>query len=656
MGDTSRINLPPEQETIWAKCFQPTGSFVDFNKGEIAQSISHRFDKITSRFPERIAVKTATQALTYAELNASSNRLARALPRREGNQEAVVLLLDKGASLMAAMLAVLKAGKFFVLLDPGFPATRLQAVLEDCQARLVITDRSNYALARSLVIGDSRIIEFEAIGCAGDPEDPRLPISPQRPAFITYTSGSTGKPKGVLQTHRNLLHNIMLRTHAMPICAEDRIALLPSGTSNAIMNAFFGLLNGAMLLPFDVRKEGLNRLGTWLAEERITFLWISSPLFRTFCESLTPEQTFPDLRLLRLMSETVYRSDINLYKRQFSANCLFVNALHSSETGPLAIYFMDRNTELAGEEVPVGYAMEDKEILLLGDDGNKVGFNEVGEIVVKSAYLSPGYWRQPGLTAAKFKPDPQDGEKQLYYTGDLGSMRPDGCLVHKGRKDFRVKIRGYGVETGEVEKILYQHEAVSEVVVVAREHGPGETRLVAYFASRCGQSLRGSELRAFLTDKIPEHMIPSSFVYLDRLPLTPNGKVDRRALPTPGNSRPDLDGVYVEPRTSLEELLAKIWAEVLVLDRIGVHDNFFDLGGHSLAATRVVSRVLKQFQVEVPLKSLFHSPTVGEMAAVITEHQAKKLSARDLDRIMAELESVSDEQAKLLSAQDNTEG
>jgi acyl carrier protein len=230
-------------------------------------------------------------------------------------------------------------------------------------------------------------------------------------------------------------------------------------------------------------------------------------------------------------------------------------------------------------------------------------------------------------------------------------MLPDGCLIHKGRKDFRVKIRGYGVEVAEVETVILAHDSIREAVVVARQNESGEDQLVAYCTS-CSPPANTAELRSFLRQKLPEYMIPSAFVILDAMPRTVAGKLDRRGLPDPGNSRPDLDTPYAAPRTPAEIEVEHLWREVLSLDRIGVHDNFFDLGGHSLAATRVVSQVIKKFQLEIPLQSLFRSPTIAQMAEVIAQSQANKIDAADLNRMLAELESLTDEQAQQIITQD----
>ena len=651
MSDNHRMNsnLPPEQEAIRAKCFHPSGTFVEFTKEEIEQSIPERFEKIAQMYPDRIAVKEIDHIVTYAELHGMGNRVARVITSERGNQAEPVALLIKSVVLLAtAMLGVLKAGKFFVIIDPSFQAARIRELLEDSQAAIVISDRQNVSLAKELATARLPLLEMESIDSYASDENLKIHVPSKALACIVYTSGSTGQPKGVMLAHRYVLHHTMLRSSDDHACERDRMTLLASGTASAVNDVFCALLTGAALFPFDVQKEGVNRLASWLLQQKITISQISSPLFRNLCEVFTGAERFADLRVIRLRSEAVYRSHVDLYKRFFPFPCVLINSLTSTETGLLRSYVIDHNSEITGNEVPLGYAVEDKEIFLLNEESHEVGFNRVGKIVVRSKYLSPGYWNRPDLTEAKFKPDPEGAEEHLYLTGDLGVMLPDGCLVHKGRKDFRVKIRGYGVELVEVEKCLRDHAKIRDVVVVAPAGDSGEARLVAYFTSFRESSPTVSELRVFLKKNLPDYMVPSAFVMLDTIPLTPNGKLDRQALPEPDKLRPRLDTSYAAPTIPAEEQLAEIWSQILALDRVGVHDNFFDLGGHSLAATRVMSQVIKTFQLELPLQSLFQSPTVAEMAAVIAEHQGKKLDKKELNRILTEMELLSDTEASRL--------
>jgi acyl-CoA synthetase (AMP-forming)/AMP-acid ligase II/acyl carrier protein len=600
-------------------------------------------------YPDRVAVKAADGALTYIELNTMANNLAREIIKERGNNaESVALLMENGTARMVAMLGILKVGKFFALLDPALPKPRLAATLEDSRATLLIADSKNASVARDVITRGCQLMAFVSANGVKAAEEHWPQKSPNAFACIFYTSGSTGQAKGVVWSHRNVLHQAMLFTNAYHSCTQDRISLLTTGTGSAVTNAFFALLTGATLLPFDVRREGAGRLANWLSDENVSICFIGVPLFRNLCETLTAKAKFPGLRLVWLKSESVYKTDFDLYKKYFPSRCLLINGLASSEAGFLTLCLFDHNSEIRGVELPVGYPVKDKEILLLNDMGEKVGFNAVGEIAVRSQFLSLGFWGRAHPSETKFKLDPVVNEKDLHLTGDLGLMLPDGCLIHKGRKDFRVKVRGYGVELAEVEKCLRNHAKIRDVVVVAGGSDSGEGRLVAYFTCSDQPNPTVSELRVFLKKNLPDYMVPSAFVRLDTIPLTPNGKLDRKALPEPDKLRPQLDTWYAAPRSPTEEQLAEIWSQVLSLDRVGVHDNFFDLGGHSLAATRVVSRVIKQFQLEVSLQSLFQSPTVAEMAAVIAEHQGKKLDKKELNRILTEMESLSEAEASRL--------
>ena len=344
----------------------------------------------------------------------------------------------------------------------------------------------------------------------------------------------------------------------------------------------------------------------------------------------------------------------NSTKGTFRETSILVIRLGSTETGSLGRYFIDSVESRAfHERVPVGYAVQDTHILLLDENGKDVEFNRIGEIAAQSRYLSPGYWRMPELTEARFLPDPNGGDQRIYLTGDLGRILPDGCLEHFGRKDHQVKIRGFSVAVAEIEAALLSLESIKEAVVVGRGDSSAEQQLIAYLVAARNPAPTVSELRTVLRGKLPDYMIPSAFVEMDALPLLPTGKVDRQALPALVPARPALDTSFVTPRTGVEETIAGIWSEVLALNTVGVHDNFFDLGGHSLTAARVVSRVIKEFLIEVPLQSLFQSPTVAEMAAVITENQAKVLRDGGLERIVAELESMSDEGARRRLAEAN---
>lgn len=641
--------LPPSQELIGGKCFHPTGTFVEFNKEEIEQSIPKRFEEQARKYSDRTAITTGNHVLTYDQLNQGANRLSVAILSQRGDrQEPIALLLEQGASAISAILGVLKAGKIYVPLDTTYPQARIEYILEDSQAAVIVTNNRNFSLARELAKHNRcQLLNIDELDASSFVEEPDSSISPDSLAWILYTSGSTGQPKGVVQTHRNVLHDIMNYTNAFHICQVDRLILLTSYSVVDTVRTMYGaLLNGASLYPLDVKEEGLTHLADWLNHHQITIYRSFSTLFRHFIDTLDGEQQFPKLRLLYLCGEPVYRKDLELYKRHFSPDCIFVNGIGSTECLTYRWYLMDKKTQVNDNNVPVGYPLEDIEVLLLDDDGKEVAFNEIGEMSVKSRYLSPGYWCRPEVSQVKFLPDPNGGDEWIYRTGDLGLILDDGCLVHMGRKDFQAKIRGYRIEVSEIEAVLVNIDNIKEAVVVLREDRPRDKYLAAYIVPSRQPAPTITTLRHALAEKLPGYMIPSVFVILDTLPLLPNGKLDRHGLPHPDGCRPILDTPFIAPETPVEQALAKIWAEVLNVNHLGARDNFFDLGGHSLTATQIVSQVIKQFRVKLPLRSLFHSPTVAEMAIVIAEHQEKKLDQKELEDILVKLESLTDEEAE----------
>jgi non-ribosomal peptide synthetase component F len=292
----------------------------------------------------------------------------------------------------------------------------------------------------------------------------------------------------------------------------------------------------------------------------------------------------------------------------------------------------------------LGYPVQETEVVLLNEDGSAAEI--YGEIGIRSEHVALGYWRRPELTKAVFLPEPEGGSRQLYRTGDLGRLTADGSIRFLGRRDHQVKIRGYRVEVGEIETVLAHYTGVQQAVVLARQDAPEDKRLVAYVVPDRSASLTAIELRNYLKLKLPEYMIPAAFVMLDSLPLTPNGKLDRKALPAPSLTSPELNETFVAPRTAVETKLASIWSDVLKVDKVGIHDNFFDLGGHSLLATQVVSRVHEAFHIELPLRTLFEYPTVSGLAEQIAQSEAPMISQEEMTNLLANLESLSDEEAR----------
>jgi acyl-coenzyme A synthetase/AMP-(fatty) acid ligase/acyl carrier protein len=396
-----------------------------------------------------------------------------------------------------------------------------------------------------------------------------------------------------------------------------------------------------MLFPFDIEKESIGSLARLLKSEEITCYESVPTIFRYLVGQLDETWTFPRMRLLQLGGDLLYRSDITSYKKYFPDACIMMNRLSAGETANLCVFFIDKHTEIDTSIVPVGYPMEGKKIFLFDDTQNEVGVNQIGKIAVASRYLSSGYWNNSELTNQKFL------DSELYVSGDLARMLPDGCLVYVGRQDDQVKIRGAKVEIGELEAVLSEHPEIRQAAVIAFDRSNGDKYLTAYVVCRSQPAPRVTDIRDYLGKKMPDYMIPSAFIFMESLPLT-NGKVDRKALPRPDDKRPALTAPFALPASEIEKSLVRIWEEVLEVRPIGNHDRFFDLGGHSLSASKVVSRVIQQFQLDIPLRSLFESPTIAEMATVITAHQGKILDEQGMTQLIDELDALPEEEAERL--------
>jgi amino acid adenylation domain-containing protein len=640
--------MPQNNPAVSAHRIAPDNAFVPFPKDEVEQSVPARFESIVRRYPKRLAIKTREQHCTYEELNRAANQVAHAILAVRGpDAEPIVCLVESSVPAITIMLGILKAGKSPVSLDLSFPPARLKAIMHDVQPGLLVTMTQQSALAETLTEQGCQLLNLEALTASRSTDNPGLALGPDTFADLVYTSGSTGHPKGVIQNHRNTLHHCMRVTNYLHLSADDRITLLSSlSTGQARSTVYRALLNGATLYPRPLKQEGLAGLADWLIEEGITVYQSSATVFRSLIDSLTGKEAFPQLRLIRVGGEAMATQDVERYKAHFAPPCLLLNALSTTETFTTLMYLMHQETPLPNGMVPVGYAMDDMEILLLDDHGVDVGVNRPGEIVVQSRYLSPGYWRRPDLTAAAFLPSPQGGDVRIYRTGDLGCRLPDGRLVHMGRKDFQVRIRGYGVELAEVERVLRGHMMLQDVAVMAQPNHAGEQHLVAYIVPARAPCPSITALQDVVRQQLPDHMVPTAFVQLDALPLTASGKVDRQRLPVPGRTRPALPSPYVAPRTPMEVALVRIWTDLLGIEPVGIHDAFLELGGDSLLAMRLVARVRATFQAEMPLRTLLEAPTIAAMAVAITQCLADRVDETDMARLLTEMEEPSEEQTQ----------
>lgn len=600
----------------------PVNPFSEFLEQEIQQCIPERMASHAVRHPESVAVHSEHESITYGELNRTANRLARfILKKYPPTLEAVALMAENDICTIAGIFGIMKAAKICVPLDPTLPSSRARFILRDSRAALIISSRKQLRLSREWSDHTIDTINAEELDAEAASE-PGLHLPPDSLAYILYTSGSSGPPKGVADTHRNVLHHVMRITNASKICASDRLTLLrPPCVSGALMNVFFALLNGASLHCFDVKHHGTQRLLNWLSDENVTIYHSSASVFRDLGSNLRSQQVLPNLRLIRLGSEQVTVKEIDVYKRYFPDHCFLLNALSSTEGRTIRQYFINRDTVIDGERVPVGYKVEDIDILLLDDTGNHVDAGKVGEITIRSPYLFTGYWDQSDDNVEAFEPDPDGIGQRIFRTGDLGRMLPGGCLEYCGRKDSLVKIRGHRVATDELENALTELPGTKQAAVKVFQNQYGDQRLVAYIVPS-GETPSTHDLRERLAQKFPAHFIPSTFEVLEELPFTATGKLDRAALPPPSQGRPKLDSSLVPPCTPLEEAITHIWREVLEIEQIGVHDNFLHLGGHSLLGGKIVAKINETFSRDLALRDLFENPTVAKISQMIADNEA----------------------------------
>ncbi|HEU0052543.1 MAG TPA: amino acid adenylation domain-containing protein, partial [Longimicrobium sp.] len=582
------------------------------------------FEARASGTPEAVAVVYGDGSLTYRELNERANRLAHHLRRRGVGPEARVgICLERSLEMVVGILAVLKAGGAYVPLDPAYPAERLAFALSDAGVPVVLAREK--ARATLTVPEGVELISLDGAAeeiAAESAENPESGAGPDSLAYVIYTSGSTGAPKGALIEHRNVARLFTATDAWFGFGPDDVWSLFHSYAFDfSVWELWGALLYGGrvVVVPFEVSRDP-EAFHALVRREGVTVLNQTPSAFRQFMRADAERGGELALRVVVFGGEALEPASLREWvERRGAETPRLVNMYGITETTVHVTYRpLGRDDVFGGSGSPIGRAIPDLRLYVLDPARRPVPIGVPGELYVGGAGVARGYLNRPELTAERFVDDPF-APGRLYRTGDRVRWREDGTLEYLGRLDEQVKIRGFRIELGEIEVRLAEHPEVREAVVLAREDVPGDRRLVAYVVG----AVEADALRAHLRQGLPEYMLPSAFVALDRLPLTANGKVDRKALPAPEPA--SAEDRYVAPRTPVEEVLAGIWAEVLRLERVGVEESFFDLGGHSLMATRVVSRVRAVFAVELPLRALFEGPTVAELALRVEEMRRAEL-------------------------------
>ncbi|MEM1370009.1 MAG: amino acid adenylation domain-containing protein, partial [Cyanobacteria bacterium P01_H01_bin.15] len=508
-------------------------NYLGFDHQGIETSVVARFERIAEVFALRVAITSQGRRITYERLNQKANQLAHLLVRSSPDSETpVTIVLDHDIPIIIAILGILKAGRAYVVLDPTAPQRRLADIVEEVDPHVIVSNKDYTSITDELVNGARQVITLDGgIDDSVSTASLGQPIESTTLAGIFYTSGSTGRPKGVQRQHREILQRIWQETTDFHINADDNVALLYfCGFGSSTTDLFNALLNGATLCLYDFRQEGLLGLADWLQREAITLFHLPIALFQQWLDTLSPQDYFAQVRVLT-PSGKLYRRDVERSWQHFSPHLQFVQRFASTEAGLCTRIIFTPDAALPDSPViPVGYPFPDKEVLLLDDADQPTHGPGTGQIVIKSRYLSPGYWRNETLTRNKFIPDPDDPQIRLYFTGDQGRRRADGCLEFLGRADNMVKIRGYRVEPAEVETALRDLDCVSQATVIAQTESGKEPCLVAYVVPRDSNPRSQTqelprELNQALRQVLPDYLVPAAYVILPELPLTPNGKI-----------------------------------------------------------------------------------------------------------------------------------
>jgi len=604
---------------------------VEFNQTQTDylqdKCIHQLFEKQANSTPNQIALVFEDQQLTYAELNTRANQLAHHLQQLGVGPEVLVgIYVERSLDLIVGLLGILKAGGAYLPLDPGLPKGSIAFRLQDAQVSVLLTQQQ---LVKKLPEYRTQLVcldsQWEVIAHQSK-DNPSSEVKTVNLAYVLFTSGSTGKPKGVAVEHQQLLNYINAITEKLDLSLCNSFATVSTFAADLGNTTIFPSLcsGGCLHVISSERASNPETLADYFHHHPIDCLKIVPSHLGALLTSSHPEQILPQQRLI-LGGEASSWKLIEQIKN-YNPNCLIFNHYGPTEaTVGVLTYPINAKTpqirSLPGETVPIGRPIANTQIYLLDSYLQPVPIGVAGELYIGGAGVARGYLNRPNLTNEKFianpfvEPGVSASEQHLYKTGDLARYLPDGNIEFLGRIDHQVKIHGFRIELGEIEVALRQHPAVWETVVLAREEQTGNKRLVAYIVPEKKSTITTSELRELLQEKLPEYMIPFAFVRLKKLPLTPNGKLDRQALPAPDLKRSEWEGTFVAPRTTVEKVLAEIWSKILRLEKIGIYDNFFKLGGDSILSIQIIARA-NQAGVKLTPKQLFEHQTIAELAAV----------------------------------------
>ena len=621
--------------------------------------VTVRFLANVDAHPSRIALRQEGSEWSYHGLANSADAVARALMTR-GLQPGDVVAVSgqRSFGLIAGMMGVLLARGVLLMLDSTLPLARRAFMLQAASGKhwLLVKDANEPADTWGEVFTSLPRTEISASGALLDPpeQSPEAfevnAVHPDDPAYVFFTSGTTGVPKGIRGTHQGLSHFLRWEEEALAISSTDRVAQLTGLSFDVVLRDIFLPLSAGATLCLPDGQAAIHGTDTlfWLQRECVTILHTVPSLAAAWLDTLESRLALPDLRWVLMAGEPLTDTLVGRWREKMGTTHEFLNLYGPTETTlAKCAYRIPRNPS-AGVQA-IGRPLPNTQALVVNQADQLCGIAEAGEIVIRTPFRTLGYLNvakesSSGFAANPFRSDPRD---LIYRTGDRGSYGDDGLLHISGRLDDQVKIRGNRVEPAEIAAVLAQHPELQECAVLPREGQHGEKVLLAYLVRKPRSTdITTVALRDFLKQRLPEYMLPQAFVILEKLPLTPNGKLDRKALLATEMMPLQRGGDYVAPCNAVEQTLAKLWSDLLRLERVGVRDDFFELGGHSLIAIRLVSQIRKEFGVEIPLRAIFECTTIDRLALEITERQTASIASEDVEQLLSHLEELSEETAE----------
>jgi amino acid adenylation domain-containing protein len=619
--------------------------------------IHELFEAQAERSPDALAVAFEGETLTFSELNRRANQLAHYLRSLGVKPDVpVALRLERSLDMAVATLGVLKAGGAYVPLDPMYPKQWIQHMIEDSQVQIILahedfSDEISEEGASTISLG----AEWANIARFSD-ENPKSGARLDNLAYVIYTSGSTGKPKGIAMPHRPLVN--LLEWHCDTLSRGTRTLQFAALSFDASFHEMFSawLTGGALYIISNDLRLDTFKLGRFIRDNEIQKVTLPVTVLQQLAEEFSDEA-----ESLRSIIEIISTGEQLIITTRIAELLKAMNwsSLHNhygpSETHVVTSLTLRDDPDLWPTYPSIGRPIFNTGMYVADKDMNLMPVGVPGELYIGGDSLARGYINRPELSADGFIPDcfgPVPGAR-LYKTGDLARYSQDGDIEFLSRIDHQVKIRGFRIELGQIEAAVAEHSAVREVVAMQREDAPGDKRIIVYVAPAADADLRVNDLYNFLKDKLPEYMMPSAFVVLEQMPLTINGKVDRRALPAPDHERPDIEEHFIAPRTPAEEVVSSIWKDVLGINEIGVRDNFFRLGGHSMLAARSNFRLREAFRVDLPLRSLFISPTIEGVVNSIAELWGGREIVEEIATTLLEVENLSEDEVNMMLSQEN---